>query len=138
MWFNSLLGTTPMAKKAIILDPTDGLLVSEVGKWAPKKHARVQRYIEIASAVRAGFLPPPSWHAGASYIELFSGPGRSVIRRTKQFIDGSPVIAYKAALESGVPFTEMHLNDFDSAKSAGLPQNFSSSAKLTGQRVFRQ
>ena len=109
-----------MAKKSIILDPDDGLIASEVGKWAPEKHARVQRYIEIASAVRAGYVPPPSWHAGASYIELFSGPGRSLIRRTKQFIDGSPIIAYKAAQASGIPFTEMHLNDFDPVKLAAV------------------
>jgi three-Cys-motif partner protein len=109
-----------MAKKSNIFDPHDALIVSEVGKWAPEKHARVQRYIEISSAARAGYVPPPSWHAGAAYIELFSGPGRSLIRRTKQFIDGSPVIAYKAAQASGVPFTEMHLNDFDPTKSAAV------------------
>jgi three-Cys-motif partner protein len=107
-------------KKSIILDPDDGLIVSEVGKWAPDKHARVKAYIEIASATRAKYVPPPAWHAGASYIELFSGPGRSLIRRTKNFIDGSPVIAYKAAQASGVPFTKMHLNDFDPAKAAAV------------------
>jgi three-Cys-motif partner protein len=80
----------------------------------------VKAYIEIASATRAKYVPPPAWHAGASYIELFSGPGRSLIRRTKQFIDGSPVIAHKAAQASGVPFTKMHLNDFDAAKSAAV------------------
>jgi three-Cys-motif partner protein len=107
-----------MAKKQIILDPVDGLIVDEVGKWAPEKHARVQRYIEIASATRAKYVLPPSWHGGASYIELFSGPGRSLIRGTKRIIDGSPLVAYKAAQASGVPFTEMHLNDFDAAKLA--------------------
>jgi three-Cys-motif partner protein len=109
-----------MAKKSIILDPHDGLIASEVGKWAPEKHARVQRYIEIASGVRAGYVPPPSWHAGATYIELFSGPGRSLIRRTKNFIDGSPVIAFNAAKASSAPFTQMHLNDFDPAKSSAV------------------
>jgi hypothetical protein len=42
-----------MAKKSIILDPDDGLIVSEVGGWAAEKHARVKRYIEIASGARA-------------------------------------------------------------------------------------
>jgi three-Cys-motif partner protein len=106
-----------MAKQPVILDPADGLIVDEVGKWAPKKHARVNSYIEIASATRAKYVPPPSWRGGASYIELFSGPGRSLVRGTKQIIDGSPLVAYKAA-QASVPFTEMHLNDFDAAKSA--------------------
>jgi three-Cys-motif partner protein len=109
-----------MAKKPVVLDPADGLIVDEVGEWAPKKHARVQQYIEIASATRAKYVPPPSWRAGASYIELFSGSGRSLIRGTNRIIDGSPVVAYNAAEASGVPFTKIHLNDFDAAKSAAV------------------
>jgi len=109
-----------MTKKPIVLDPTDRLIVDEVGEWAPEKHARVQQYIEIASATRAKYVPPPSWRAGASYIELFSGPGRSLIRGTKRIVDGSPLVAYKAAQRSGVPFTEIHLNDFDKTKSAAV------------------
>lgn len=108
-----------MAAKSIILDPSDGLIISEVGKWATEKHARVKAYIEIASATRAKYVPPPSWRGGASYIELFSGPGRSSIRGTKQIIDGSPLVAFKAA-QASVPFTEMHLNDSDPAKSAAV------------------
>jgi len=64
-------------------------------------------------------VPPPSWHAGAAYIELFSGPGRSLIRGTKRIIDGSPLVAFKAA-EASVPFTEMHFNDFDAQKSSAV------------------
>ena len=112
-------GATPMAKRTVKLDPADGLIVSEVGPWASDKHARVQRYIEIASATRKKYVPPPSWHAGAAYIELFSGPGRSLIKGTKRIIDGSPLVAYKAALAT-VPFTEMHLNDADAQNSAAV------------------
>lgn len=108
-----------MAKQPIILDPADGLIIDEVGTWASKKHARVNSYIEIASATRAKYVPPPSWRGGASCIELFSGAGRSLIRGTKEIIDGSPLAAYKAA-QASVPFTEMHLNDFDAAKSAAV------------------
>ena len=108
-----------MAKKAIKLDPGDSLIVSEVGPWASEKHARVKRYIEIASATRKKYVPPPSWHAGAAYIELFSDPGRSLIRGTKRIIDGSPLVAFKAA-QASVPFTKMHLNDFDAQKSSAV------------------
>ncbi|MGJ5065386.1 three-Cys-motif partner protein TcmP [Bradyrhizobium oligotrophicum] len=108
-----------MAKRAVKLDPDDGLIISEVGSWATEKHARVQRYIEISSATRKKYIPPPSWHAGAAYIELFSGPGRSLIKDTNRIIDGSPLVAYKAA-QASVPFTEMHINDADPAKSAAV------------------
>ena len=108
-----------MVKKTVKLDPGDGLIVSEVGSWASEKHARVKRYIEIASATRKKYVPPPSWHAGAAYIELFSGSGRSLIKGTKRIMDGSPLVAYKAARAS-VPFTEMHLNDADALKSSAV------------------
>jgi three-Cys-motif partner protein len=108
-----------MAKKPIVLDRADGLIVDEVGEWASEKHARVQAYIKIASATRRKYVPPPSWHAGAAYIELFSGPGRSLIKDTKRIIDGSPLVAFKAA-QASVPFTEMHLNDFDAQKSSAV------------------
>jgi three-Cys-motif partner protein len=111
-----------MAKKPALLDAADGLIVSEVGEWAPEKHARVQRYIEIASKARAMYVPPPNWRGGASYIELFSGPGRSLIRNTTRVIDGSPLVAFKAAQTSGAPFTEMHLNDSDPAMTAAVDQ----------------
>jgi three-Cys-motif partner protein len=108
-----------VAKNSTILDPDDGLIVDEVGAWASEKHARVKAYIEIASAARAKYVPPPSWRGGACYIELFSGPGRSLVRDTKQFIDGSPLVAFKAA-QVGVPFTGIHINDSDAAKSAAV------------------
>ncbi len=111
-----------MIKKTIKHDPDDGLIVSEVGSWASEKHARVRAYIKIASATRAKYVPPPAWRAGASYIELFSGPGRSLIRGTKRIIDGSPLVAYNAAQASGAPFTAIHLNDFDAANSAAVEQ----------------
>ena len=59
---------------------------------------------------------------GASYIDLFSGPGRSLIRDTQLIIDGSPLAAYKASQACGAPFTAIHLNDFDAAKSAAVEQ----------------
>ncbi|MCA1533848.1 three-Cys-motif partner protein TcmP [Bradyrhizobium sp. NBAIM03] len=108
-----------MAKREVKFDHDDGLIVSEVGPWATEKHARVRQYIEISSATRKKYIPPPAWHAGAAYIELFSGPGRSLIRGTNRIIDGSPLVAFKAA-QATVPFTEMHLNDFDAENSSAL------------------
>jgi three-Cys-motif partner protein len=110
-----------MAKKAVKLDPDDGLIVSEVGSWASEKHDRVRRYIDAARGARAKFLRP-NGTGGASYIELYSGAGRSVIKDTTQFIEGSAVVAYKAGRTSGHPFSEMHLSDLEAQNSAALVQ----------------
>jgi three-Cys-motif partner protein len=85
-----------MVKKPPIFDPGDGLIVGEVGPWASEKHDRLRRYIDASRGARAKFLPPKG-RAGASYIELYSGAGRSVIRDTNQFIEGSAVVAFNAA-----------------------------------------
>jgi three-Cys-motif partner protein len=108
-----------MAKSEEKYCPTDGLIVDEVGPWASEKHLRLSRYIDIAKGARAKFAPPKG-SGGASYIELFSGPGRSLIEGTSEYIDGSPLVAYRAAHKSGVRFSEIHLNDLNTEKSQAL------------------
>jgi three-Cys-motif partner protein len=110
-----------MPKKAIKLDPDDGLIVGEVGPWAAEKHDRLRKYIQASHGARAKFLPP-NGTGGASYIELYSGAGRSLITGTSQIIDGSPIVAFKAARASGDPFSEMHLSDLEPQNSAALAQ----------------
>lgn len=110
-----------MAKKLPIFDPDDGLIVGEVGQWAKEKHDRLRRYIDASRGARAKFLPPKGT-AGASYIELYSGAGRSVIKDTNQFIEGSAVVAFNAGRASGRPFSEMHLSDLEAQNSAALVQ----------------
>lgn len=110
-----------MAKKEAKFDPEDGLIVSEVGPWAKEKHDRLRRYIQAARGARAKFLPPRG-NGGATYIELYSGAGRSLIKDTSQIIEGSAVVAFKAARDSGHPFSQMHLSDLDAQNSAALTQ----------------
>jgi three-Cys-motif partner protein len=110
-----------MSKKPIKLDPIDGLVVGEVGAWATEKHDRLRKYIQASHGARAKFLPPVG-RGGASYIELYSGAGRSLITGTNQIIDGSAVAAFKAARDSGRRFSEMHLSDLDEQNSAALAQ----------------
>ena len=88
-----------MVKKPPIFDPSDGLIVGEVGPWATEKHDRLRRYIQASRGARAKFLPPAG-RGGASYIELYSGAGRSLISGTNQIIDGSAVVAFQR-LKSG-------------------------------------
>ena len=107
-----------MAKKAIAVDPADGLIVGEVGPWAAEKHNRLRKYIDASSGARAKFLPPKG--AGASYIELYSGAGRSLIKDTTTIIDGSPLVAYKAAASSGARFSDLHFADIDPRNTDAL------------------
>jgi three-Cys-motif partner protein len=91
------------------LPDDDGLPISEVGEWTLEKHDRLRRYADISRGVRAQFIG----RAGATYIDLFCGPGRSLIRETGQLIDGSPIVAATKALEGGAPFTKVLIADIE-------------------------
>ena len=73
----------------------DGLIVEKVGAWAEQKIKLVTDYTYASGGARKKYGRP-----GAAYIELFCGPGRSLIRGTTRFIDGSAVAALKRSLES--------------------------------------
>jgi three-Cys-motif partner protein len=120
----------PVAKTAI--DPSDGLVTDVVGPWALDKHERLRRYIDAYRSARAMFLPPQG-AGGAAYIDLFSGPGRSQRDDTNQFIDGSPIVAYDAARQSGTRFSDLHFNDIDPANVDALEKRI---AKLGGTANF--
>lgn len=89
----------------------DGLPREIVGEWVWEKHARLQKYVGISSGVRKKFLGPGN--AGATYIELFSGPGRCKVDRTSKVIDGSPIVAWKESITRRTAFSEIHVSDFD-------------------------
>lgn len=90
-------------------DPKDKFALSEVGEWTLEKHERLRRYIDISRKVRQKFNGPGK--AGATFIDLYCGPGRSRIVGTDKIIDGSPVVAYEAARTA--PFTSLHLADVE-------------------------
>lgn len=112
-----------MANKAI--DPTDGLPASVVGPWAAEKHERLRKYIDAYRAARAKFLPPKG-EGGAAYIELYSGAGRSQIEGTDEFVDGSPLVAFKAARTSRTGFSDLHFNDIDPENIEALRRRIAS------------
>jgi three-Cys-motif partner protein len=85
-----------------------GLLVENVGPWATDKLKIVTDYVQASGAARRRYL-----EAGAVYFDVFCGPGRSKIRTTGQFIDGSPVAAFKKAKGSLAPFTSINISDAD-------------------------
>lgn len=97
-----------------LIDGDDGLPAEEVGAWTKEKHELLRRYVDISRAVRHRWIGPAN--AGATYIDLFCGPGRARIRRTGEWTDGSCVAAWKKSLESGTPFSEIFIADDDTEK----------------------
>jgi three-Cys-motif partner protein len=92
---------------ATMLDD-DGLPLDEVGAWVGEKHERLRRYIDVSRAARRKFV---EGSGGATYIDLFCGSGRSLVRETRERIDGSPLVAFRCAREGGVPFSEIFIAD---------------------------
>jgi three-Cys-motif partner protein len=86
----------------------DGLIVEKVGRWAVSKLKVLTDYVYASGGARKNFYGP-----GTAFIDVFSGPGRSLVRVTNQFIDGSPVAAFKRALESPGHFTSVNISDAD-------------------------
>lgn len=82
----------------------DGLPASEVGAWTEEKHERLRKYIDAAHGARRQFK-------SRSYVDLYCGPGRSWVRETGAFIDGSPLIAFDSAAKHGDQFSELFIAD---------------------------
>jgi three-Cys-motif partner protein len=93
--------------KATAMDE-DGLPLDDVGPWAKEKLERLRKYVDISRAARRKFL---HGSGGATYIDLFCGSGRSIIRDTGEKIDGSPLVAFKSARDGKVPFPRIHIAD---------------------------
>lgn len=89
-------------------DPEDGLPAVEAGEWADEKHDLLRKYLDYSHATRRKFIEGTG---GATYIELFAGPGRLFYKGTEKFIDGSPLVAHREAVRTDTAFSEMHLGD---------------------------
>jgi len=94
-----------------LIDGDDGLPAEEVGVWAKEKHDCLCRYIDISRRAREKYLG--SGKAGATYIDLFCGPGRCRVRDTGEWIDGGVVAAWKKSRDGGAPFTQVYIGDID-------------------------
>jgi three-Cys-motif partner protein len=100
-----------MSNDVVIAD--DGLPATRVGEWAKQKHLYLRRYLDISRGARAKFLGKGK--AGATFVDLFSGYGRSQIRETDEWIEGSSVAAWSIGAAGGAPFSEMFVADVDPA-----------------------
>ncbi|HEX7055426.1 MAG TPA: three-Cys-motif partner protein TcmP [Burkholderiales bacterium] len=99
-------------------DPVDGLPAIEAQDWAEEKHEHLRQYIDISREARRKFLRGPG--AGASYCELFCGPGR--LFHGSRFFDGSPLVAFKESARTGTAFTHLHLGDEQQEFCAAVEQ----------------
>ncbi len=97
-----------------LIDGDDGLPAEEVGVWAKEKHDYLCRYIDISRRARAKYLG--TGKAGATYIDLFCGPGRCNVRDSREWIDGGVVAAWKKSQEGGSPFSQVFIGDLDTQR----------------------
>jgi three-Cys-motif partner protein len=98
-----------------------------VGPWAIEKHERLRKYVDAYRSARAKFLPPKGHMA---LLTLICSRPRSIADRKRpgEFIDGSPLLAYKAAQISGT-LLGLHFNDLDQENVDALRQRI---ARLGG------
>jgi three-Cys-motif partner protein len=95
-----------------LVDGDDGLPAAAVGEWAEEKIFDVMEYVKLSHGARRRFL---GW-SGATYIDLFCGPGQSKIRDSRRFVDGAAVAAWKVSKQCGSPFSAVYIADVDEEK----------------------
>jgi three-Cys-motif partner protein len=67
---------------------SDGLPARMTGPWVHNKNYYLGRYLDIFTRGIGR-----KWAGKLSYIDLFSGPGRSMVRATGEEVPGSPFVA---------------------------------------------
>ena len=93
------------SKTKVVSDPIDGLPTMVVGRWVTEeKHKILQRYIHMAHGARSRF---PS----RAYIDLFSGPGRVMVKHSEHFADGGSMAAWHIAQQKKGAFTKFLIAD---------------------------
>jgi three-Cys-motif partner protein len=86
----------------------DGLLVEKVGPWAVEKLDIVASYIQISGPTRRKYRDNRP-----AFIDVFCGPGRSLIRTNGTLIEGSPVAAFKQGEQSAERFASIEISDVE-------------------------
>jgi three-Cys-motif partner protein len=67
---------------------SDGLPARPTGQWVHGKKYYFSRYLDIMTRGVG-----KKWAGNLSYVDLFAGPGRSVVRGTGEEVEGSPLLA---------------------------------------------
>jgi three-Cys-motif partner protein len=71
-----------------LLPTNDGLPTRDSGEWVKEKLFYLQRYIDTFEIAMKGI----GWRRRI-YIDLFSGPGKCLIRDSNEYLLGSPLLA---------------------------------------------
>lgn len=79
-----------MAQKEEALLASDGLSARETGSWVYDKNFYVDRYLSIFSR---GVWK--KWKGKLAYVDLFAGPGRNIVQKTGEEVEGSPFLALR-------------------------------------------
>lgn len=91
------------ATNALTRGDDDLPIFGDVGPWVRDKHRALAEYLKYHAHPRAKFRH-------RAYVEVFCGPGRARVRDTGEFIDGSPVVAWKTS-QLKAPFTAVYIAD---------------------------
>lgn len=103
--------------KSHLVSKVDGLDVRESGQWIIKKHFYLRRYLDIFSRGMKN-----RWQE-RTYIDLFAGPGRCIVRGREEEFEGSPLIALQH------DFTRYIFVEMDKECLAALKKRCSNSPK---------
>lgn len=98
-----------MSRAQKLIAGDDGLPAEEVGEWAKEKHRCLCTYLDISRSARKMFLGDGK--AGAVYMDLFCATGRSRIKGTNEWIDGSAVAAWKKSVAGDSAFSKVYISD---------------------------
>lgn len=96
-----------------LVEGDDGLPAEYVGPWAIEKYNYLCRYVDISRGARGKFIGPGK--AGATYLDLFCGPGRAKVRNG-EFTDGGCVAAWRKSVAGGAPFSQVFIADIDEVR----------------------
>lgn len=103
--------------QTLLTDPIDDQLpMRSSGSWVIEKLHYVKKYIDMFTTSMHG----KPWR-NRRYIDLFSGPGKCVVRETGKIILGSPLIS----LKTRYPFTDYIFIDKDDTNIDALQQRCS-------------
>jgi three-Cys-motif partner protein len=83
-------GSTQLGQSEKPILARDRLPARETGAWVHDKKYYFERYLDIFTHGVG-----KKWNGHLAYADLFSGPGKSVIRESSEEVEGSPLIALR-------------------------------------------
>jgi three-Cys-motif partner protein len=104
----------------------DGLATRPSGSWVVEKLDYVRRYIDIfETSMRS------KW-SQRNYIDLFAGPGKNVLKDTRQVLLGSPLLS----LVTKYPFTSYYFSDLNLDNIEALKQRCAISPLINSAHFY--